>query len=65
MQEEYFDFPQVVNSLGQSYNRVRYAALTKGLAPPIRIGRSKLFTPDQVEVLRQYFASQPRRVNGE
>jgi hypothetical protein len=59
----YFDFPQVVRTLGESYDRVRYAALTKGLAIPLRIGKAKLFTREQVEVLREHFAAQPRRTN--
>ena len=53
----YFTLPEVVRMLGQDYDRVRYAVVCSRVVDPARqFGKARLFTAEQVEVLRDYFA---------
>ena len=57
MKKRYFDFPQVVRELGQTNDKVRYAVCYKRIVEPLTYGKARLFTPEQVEALRAYFAA--------
>ena len=53
----YFTLPEVVRMLEQDYDRVRYAVVCSRVVDPARqFGKARLFTVEQVEVLRNYFA---------
>ena len=58
MKKMYFDLPEVVRQLGQTNSRLRYAVCTKRIVEPITYGKARLFTQEQVETLRTYFAGQ-------
>ncbi len=56
----YKNLTEVARELGQHYDRVRYACLV-GTIKPRTIGRVRLFTPSQVEYLRQHFADKDKK----
>jgi hypothetical protein len=52
----YYTMPEVVRMLGQDYDRLRYAVVCSRVVEPARqFGKARLFTAEQVEVLRTYF----------
>jgi hypothetical protein len=53
---ELYTLPQVAKIVGQSYNRVRYASCYKQVVVPLTYGGTKLFTPQQIDFLKEYFA---------
>ena len=52
---EYQTLPEVARLIGVNHYRLRYASLI-GVVKPRTIGRTRLFTAEQVETLRQHFA---------
>ena len=58
---QYRTLPQVARELNEPYDRVRYAVLTR-VVDPWRVGRSSLFTAEQIEKLRVHFRTHPARV---
>lgn len=51
-----FNMPEVCKMLGQPYHRLYYAVNTQQVTP-MRAGRSRLFTYEDVEVLKRLFAA--------
>jgi hypothetical protein len=54
----YTNFPQTVKAVGVRYSKVMYAVLVHRIVVPKTVGCSRLFTPAQVQTLRQHFAQQ-------
>jgi len=61
MQMTLYDMPQVCRLLGQPYHRIYYAVISHQIEP-MRAGRSRLFTMEDVEALKRWFASKDDRV---
>lgn len=57
MKRTYLDFPAVVRELGQTNDKVRYAVCYKRIVEPLTYGKARLFTTEQVDALRAYFAT--------
>lgn len=49
-----FNMPEVCRLLKQPYHRVYYATITNQVTP-MKAGRSRLFTVEDVEILKKWF----------
>ena len=56
-----YNMPEVCRVLGQPYHRVYYATITSQVKP-MRAGRSRLYTVEDVENLKRWFTAKD---NGE
>ena len=56
--KDIFSFPQVVEMVGQPYDKVRHVVIYQRIVEPRRYGCSRLFDREQIETLKQHFAKQ-------
>lgn len=47
-------FPEVVKMLEEDYDAVRYAVLHKKVVEPMQVGKARLFTADEILVLKKH-----------
>ena len=52
---ELFSFCQVAEKLGVPHTTLYYHTITGKVPPPTRINKARVYTPEDVEMLRQYF----------
>ena len=56
--QKYYDFPTAAKMTGQTDpERVRYAVQWQRIVDPLVIGKARLFTVEQIEVLKRHFAA--------
>jgi DNA-binding transcriptional MerR regulator len=51
-----FSLEEAAQQVGVSYYRLWYALMTKKLPEPERVGRSRLFTAQDVERIKEHFS---------
>jgi hypothetical protein len=59
MNHVYYTMPDAARILGEKYNRVRWAILSRVVDPAQQYGRRyrvRLFTVGQIETLKEYFS---------
>ena len=55
--QKYYDFPTAAKMTGQTDpERVRYAVCWQRIVEPLVIGKARLFTLEQIDVLTRHFA---------
>jgi DNA-binding transcriptional MerR regulator len=51
-----FSLEEAAQQVGVSYYRLWYALVTKKLPEPERVGRSRLFTAQDIERIKEHFS---------
>jgi hypothetical protein len=53
--KQFYSLPEVCTALGEPYHRVWYAVINR-IVEPMKSGRSRIFTRDDLMILRRHFA---------